>query len=160
MPAKLSDLLPARGRVRPVLRSPIWLYQAGLGGLLGHTFLLLTHRGRKSGRPYRTVLQVVRYDRATGTHVVAAAWGPTSDWFRNIQQTPQVIVRAGGRRVPARAEVLAPDAAARELRWYATHHPIRARGLGRRITGRPFRGAEADIARFATAIPLVALRPR
>jgi deazaflavin-dependent oxidoreductase (nitroreductase family) len=160
MATKLRETLPARGLLRRALRAPIWLYRARLGGLLGHSFLLLTHRGRKSGLPRQTVLEVLRYDRPTGTHIVAAGWGPTSDWFRNIQQTPQVIVRAGGRRVAARAEVLPPDAAARELRWYATHHPIRARGLGRLITGRPFRGAEADIQRFATAIPLVALCPR
>jgi deazaflavin-dependent oxidoreductase (nitroreductase family) len=160
MATKLGATLPVQGLLRRALRAPIWLYRLGLGGLLGHSFLRLTHRGRKTGRPHQTVLEVLRYDRVTGTHIVASGWGPSSDWFRNIQQTPQVIVRAAGRRIPARAEVLAPDAAARELRWYASHHPIRARGLGRLITGHPFRGTEADIQRFATAIPLVALRPR
>src|SRR5215204_4945342 len=44
-----------RGRSRPTgalrlaFRLPIYLYWLGLGQLLGHRFMLLTHRGRRSG---------------------------------------------------------------------------------------------------------------
>jgi hypothetical protein len=42
-----------------MLHAPAWLYAAGWGRLLGHRFLALTHRGRRSGRRYTTVLEVL-----------------------------------------------------------------------------------------------------
>jgi hypothetical protein len=36
-----------------VFRLPLPLYRRGWGGLLGHTFLLLVHAGRKTGKPQR-----------------------------------------------------------------------------------------------------------
>ena len=38
---------------------PIYLYRLDLGRLLGHRFLLLVHRGRKSGLLRETVLEVI-----------------------------------------------------------------------------------------------------
>jgi hypothetical protein len=35
-----------------VFRVPLPLYRAGLGWLLGHTFLLLVHPGRRTGQPH------------------------------------------------------------------------------------------------------------
>lgn len=54
-----------RGLVKRLLRLPALLYERDLGWLLGHRFLLLTHRGRTSGRTYRTVLEVLQFDPAT-----------------------------------------------------------------------------------------------
>jgi deazaflavin-dependent oxidoreductase (nitroreductase family) len=159
MSSYLAQQLPVRGVLRWALRVPIWLYRAHLGRVLGHQFLLLTHRGRKSGRLRQTVLEVVHYNRATRTYVVASGWGVTSDWYRNIQQNPAVTVESGSGRVVAQAVVLPPAQAADELRTYAAHHPFRARELTRLITGTPFRGHPAEIVRLADQIPLVALRP-
>ena len=70
-----------RGRSRPTgalrlaFRLPIYLYRLGLGQLLGHRFMLLTHRGRRSGRVYQTALEVVRYDPSLRETVVASGWG-------------------------------------------------------------------------------------
>jgi deazaflavin-dependent oxidoreductase (nitroreductase family) len=160
MNSKLAETHPVEGLLRRALRAPIWLYRAHLGALLGHTFLLLTHKGRKSGLPRQTVLEVVHYDKATRTHVVASGWGTGSDWYRNVQQTPNVIVRSGGARIPARAEILPADAAERELRWYARNHPFRARELGSLMVGQPFDGSDEAIRRLAHTVPFVALRPR
>src|SRR5207248_4487384 len=38
------------------------LYSAHAGRLLGHRFLLLAHCGRRTGRVYRAVLEVVAWD--------------------------------------------------------------------------------------------------
>jgi deazaflavin-dependent oxidoreductase (nitroreductase family) len=160
MSSYMAQKLPARGALRWALRIPIWLYRLHLGGLLGHQFLLLTHRGRKSGLPHQTVLEVVHYNRATQTYIVAAGWGITADWYRNIQHNPDVTVESGSGRVPTRATILQPQEAAAELRYYAEHHPYRARQITRIITGTPFRGRPAEMARLADTIPLVALRPR
>lgn len=51
---------PPRTRMqRALFRAPILLDRLGLGGLLGHRFLLLTH----TGRPRQVVLEVVAATR-------------------------------------------------------------------------------------------------
>ena len=50
-----------------IFRLPLPLYRAGWGWLfLGRTFLVLTHVGRKSGRPHATAAMVLAEDKATG----------------------------------------------------------------------------------------------
>jgi hypothetical protein len=53
---------PPSGLRRALLRAPIWLYRAGLGGLLGRRVLLLTHIGRSTGRARQVVLEVAARD--------------------------------------------------------------------------------------------------
>jgi deazaflavin-dependent oxidoreductase (nitroreductase family) len=160
MVTKLAERFPVQGVLRWALRAPIGLYRAHLGGLLGHSGLLLTHRGRKTGLPRQTVLEVLHYDPQTHTYVVAAGWGAQTDWLRNIQQTPDVMVESGRERLLARAQILTPDGAEREFRYYIRHHPVRARAMSRLLLGRPFDGADATIQQLARTVPLVALRPR
>jgi hypothetical protein len=63
------------GALRVAFRLPIHLYRHDLGWLMGHRVLLLTHRGRKSGRVRRTPLEVIRYDSVSGESIVVSAWG-------------------------------------------------------------------------------------
>lgn len=89
-----------RGLLRLGLRLPVWLYRLRLGRLLGRRFVMVTHTGRKSGRQHQTVLEVVRYDPATGVVVVASGWGEKADWFRNILKHRRwwsISVTAGSR---------------------------------------------------------------
>jgi hypothetical protein len=65
--------------LRLAFRLPIYLYRLNLGWLLGHRFLLLVHRGRRSGLRRETVLEVVRYNPATKESVVLSAWGERAD---------------------------------------------------------------------------------
>ncbi|MBE3142614.1 MAG: hypothetical protein IMZ61_01640 [Planctomycetes bacterium] len=55
---KLSQITQSspRGLLRLSLRLPILLYKAHLGWVLGDRFLMLTHTGRKSGKPYQEIL--------------------------------------------------------------------------------------------------------
>ena len=89
MRKSLFDLDPSRGLLRFGLRFPVVLYRRHLGWLLGDRFLMLTHIGRKSGQPHQTVLEVVRHDGQTGEYVIASGWRGKSDWYRNLQKTPQ-----------------------------------------------------------------------
>jgi deazaflavin-dependent oxidoreductase (nitroreductase family) len=145
-------------RLRPLLRLPIWLYRAHLGWLLGDRALMLTHRGRKSGLPRQTVLEVVRHDKATGACVIVSGWGEKADWCRNIQQDPRVWVHLGGRRFPARAVRLTEDEATREMAEYARRHPLAYRQLGNLLIGH-LTGTEADYRAMAAGMPMFALRP-
>ena len=94
LPAVLKDRRAWLPRL--VFRSPILLYRVGLGGLLGHQFLLLTHAGRRTGRVHETVLKVLHYDPVTRESIVASAWGTQTDWYRNLQARPALGVRTGG----------------------------------------------------------------
>jgi deazaflavin-dependent oxidoreductase (nitroreductase family) len=44
-------------------------------------FGVVTHRGRRSGRTFRTPVNVFARD---GGYVVALTYGPDSDWVRNV----------------------------------------------------------------------------
>lgn len=67
------------GIAKPLLKAPAAPYAANAGWLLGHRFLLLVHRGRKSGRVYRTVLEVVAWDAASSEAPTASC---STGWSR------------------------------------------------------------------------------
>lgn len=148
-----------RGLLRFLLRLPIWLYRLRAGWLLGGRFLLLEHRGRRTGATHRTVLEVVDHDPASGGYVVAAGWGPQSDWYRNIQHTPAVKVWVGRRRFAAVASILATAEAVTALRSYAGRHPRAFRQLVRVLVGWPVGEPDAACQRMAQQVPLVRLAP-
>lgn len=127
-------------RQRWLVRAPIRLYRAGLGGLLGSRFLLLEHRGRSSGLARQAVLEVVGRPRP-GRFVVVSGMGRRAQWFRNVQAEPRVLVSTGGRRhLAAIATELPPAEAEQALRIYASAHPTaeqRLRGVLEETLGEP-----------------------
>ncbi len=148
-----------RGLLRWLLRLPVWLYRLRLGRLLGRRFVMITHTGRKSGRPHQTVLEVVRHDPATGVVVVASGWGEKADWFRNILKTPAVTVHIGHQRFEAVAARLTVEAAADELCDYAARHPDAFRQLTRMMIGAQSGDETVDCVAMAGVVPLVSLTP-
>src|SRR5690606_23796513 len=132
---------PPSGLKRLVLRIPVLFFTARLGWLLGERFLMLTHTGRRSGKRYQTVVEVVRHDREADTYFVVSGWGERADWYRNIVKTPQVTVRVGGRRFEGTAVPLPEKESDAELRKYAQAHrrlaPALLRLIGYGTTGRP-----------------------
>ncbi len=159
MPGALADTRPPHGLARFAVRLPIWLYRVRLGWLLGDRFLMLTHTGRKSGLPRQVVLEVVHHDKATGAYIIASGWGEKSDWFRNIQKTPQVTVQAGGRRFGAVAVRLSLEEAERELLDYARRHPMAFQELAGLMAGQRLKSTPEDCRLLARSVPLVVLRP-
>jgi deazaflavin-dependent oxidoreductase (nitroreductase family) len=146
------------GLLRLCLRLPVWLYRLRCGWVLKSRFLLLTHIGRQSGLPRQTVLEVVHHDRAPETYVIASGWGKKSDWFRNLQKTPAVVVTVGGRRFAATARCLSGDEAARVLLVYAQQHRRAFRALAKLMVGQRLHGTEQDCRLLARSVPLVALQ--
>lgn len=139
--------------VRPVLaRSPLALYGAGLGGLLGRGLLRLEHRGRVSGKRRYAVLEVVDRPRP-GVLRVVSGLGTDSQWFRNIQAEPKVRVSNGwGPPVPATAHVLAEPEAAQTFERYEAVHPWRWAALERTVREHVPEGST-----LAQALPVVDL---
>ncbi|HEX5503200.1 MAG TPA: nitroreductase family deazaflavin-dependent oxidoreductase [Thermomicrobiales bacterium] len=161
MPTASRRVKPT-GLVRRLLHVPDLLYRWHLGWLLGHRFLLLTHRGRKSGLVRRTVLEVVYYDPATRESVVLSGLGATADWYRNIEAQPATMVQTGRRRYPPRHRLLAPAEAAAVAAEFARRHPLEAR-VAVRVLGRLGWSAGDEHPTWpalAAEIPMVAFRPR
>jgi deazaflavin-dependent oxidoreductase (nitroreductase family) len=151
-----------RSALRAALRVPVLLYRWRLGWLLGHRFLLLVHVGRRSGRHYETVLEVVEYDRALPAAIVMSGWGRSADWYRNVEAAPSCQVRIGRQEWVATTEVL-EDAEALEVfaayehrnRWVA---PIMRRVLSA-LAGWRYDGSTESRRRLVGDLPLVRLRP-
>jgi deazaflavin-dependent oxidoreductase (nitroreductase family) len=69
-------------------------------------FGVVLHRGRRSGRTYRTPVNVFRRgDR----YVIALAYGADSQWVRNVLAAGAVDVEIRGRRVHLTAPQLVHD---------------------------------------------------
>lgn len=118
-----------RGLIRFLFRLPVWLYRLGLGWLLGERFLLINHVGRKSRKPYQTVVEVARRDADAGLYVVASGYGARADWYRNLRHSPETTIQVGRRRLDARAELLSPRESGEEMVAYARRPPAAARNL-------------------------------
>lgn len=147
------------GLLRLAFRLPIHLYRLDLGGLLGHRFLLLAHRGRKSGRVYRTVLEVVRYEPSTREAIVASGWGERSDWFRNLGAHPALEVRTGRERYAPSQRFLTPEEVYAEIVGYERRHPWTVRVVPP-LLGFELDGSEAARRAFAASLRMVAFCPR
>lgn len=147
------------GLLRFGFRLPIVLYRLRLGWLLGHRLVLVAHRGRRSGRWYRTVLEVVERDRQTGTYTVAAGFGPGSDWYRNLRQTPQTRIRVGLREWPVTAVPLSAEQGAALMARYASRYRRVAPRLCR-FLGFEVDGSERDYHEVGRRIPFLRFEPR
>jgi deazaflavin-dependent oxidoreductase (nitroreductase family) len=71
----------------------VFLWRIGLGKWLSiwpegfGKYMVITHRGRKSGKQYRTP---VNYADVHGEIYCAAGFGRNSDWYRNVLTNPHV----------------------------------------------------------------------
>ena len=146
------------GASRLAFRLPIYLYRLDLGWLLGHRFLLLVHRGRKTSLLRQTVLEVVLYDPTIRESVVVSAWGEEADWYRNLQKCPAIEVRTGRESYEPLQRFLSPEEALAALADYERRHPWAARILGW-LFGQPLTGSQRSRRALAESMPLVAFRP-
>jgi deazaflavin-dependent oxidoreductase (nitroreductase family) len=151
------------GAVRAVLKLPVFVYRLHLGFLLGERFLLLEHRGRRSGRTYRAVLEVVRVDREDGEVVVMSGWGRRANWLRNVIAGGALGVQVGRRRFAPEVRLLGVDEASSALAAYERRNRIAAPLIRRvlsRLAGFPYDGSREGRRRIVQELPLVGFRPR
>jgi len=135
---------------------PRLVYSLGLGTVYGRFVLLLTTRGRRSGKARVTPLQ---YERVDGALVVGSARGTESDWYRNLLADPRVEVRAGRTRFTAAAETCTdPARIADFLELRLERHP---RMVGRilRLRGVPSPPSRPDLEAYAAGLAMVTLTP-
>lgn len=137
--------------VRPVLRSP-------LHGVLSWALMLLTFRGRRSGRSYTVPVQ---YAREGSTVIVYAGGSAGKTWWQNLAGGAGVTLRIKGRDLEgyAVAVINDPEAVTDGLRIWLRRFPSSAGRLGvaRDPDGRP---DPQDLARAAERIVIVRVELR
>ena len=141
---------------------PVWLYRHGLGWMLGHRFLLLSHRGRKTGRVRQTVLEVILYNAAARESVVVSAYGTGADWYRNLEKEPALRVQTGRLDYRPSHRLLTGEEAWMAARTFVRQHPLEARlaSLVLRWIGATGDEAPKSAVELIASLPLVGFRPR
>ncbi len=148
--------------LRRLLRAPVVLYDVGAGRLLGHRFLLLTHRGRHSGRSYRTMLEVVDWDPAGGEAIVMAGFGARSNWFLNVVAGGAEEIQIARTRFRPEVRRLDAEEAVRVVAGYERRNRIASpvvRAVLSRLAGFRYDGSSQARRKLAGILPLVAFSP-
>ncbi len=123
--------------------------------------MMLTHVGRRSGREYRTVLEVISFDGTSGEVVVVAGLGRSADWYRNIQAHQPIEVAIGHDRFRPVARDLDEAEAAAALADYERRNWWVAPLIRRMLTwlvGWRYGGSDSA-RRKLVRLPVVAFRP-
>lgn len=145
-----------------LLGLPRAIYGVGAGALLGHRFLLLVHRGRRTGRLHETVLEVLCWRGDVREAVVISGLGPRAQWLRNVAADGAVEVRIARERWPAVARHLQPEEAITVLIDYERRNrPLRPviHRLLSQLSGLPYDGSPIAAEVVVRKLPLVAFRP-
>ena len=130
----------------------------GGGWLLGHTFVLVVHAGRRTGQPHAMTAMVLRYDPATSEVVVCANWGPTSDWIRNIRARPALRVQIGQESFAPQHRFLTDEESFAVAGDFRRRHPHRVR-FAERVLGWGDLRSDGVLRDFVATRPFVAFRP-
>ena len=109
------------------MRVPRPLYRRGWGGMLDHTFLLIAHEGRKTGKRRETVAMALAYDADTREAVVFSAWGPNTEWMRNLRAHPALQVQIGRESYVPEQRFLSEDESVAVVVEFRRRHPWRTR---------------------------------
>lgn len=145
-----------------VLRAPAVLYDWHLGWLLGRRFLRLTHRGRRSGRCYRMMLEVIANDRARHEVFVMVGLGRRAQWYRNVIAGGAVELAIASERFRPDYRELAPAEATAVLGDYERRNRLLApivRAVLGRLVGWRYDGSPAARERLVSERPILAFRP-
>lgn len=147
--------------LKRLLRAPVALYDIGAGAIFGHRFLLLTHRGRRSGRLFRTMLEVVEWNPAVGEAIVMSGFGARSNWYLNVLAGGAVEIRISRSRFRPEIRQLDAEESVRVLTAYERRNRLVApvlRAVLSRLAGFDHDGSQESRRRVVEVLPLIAFR--
>ena len=126
--------------------------------MLDHVFLLIAHEGRKTGKRHETVAMALSYDPETRQVVVCSAWGPNTDWMRNLRAHPALRIQIGRESYTPEQRVLSEDEAVAVGMEFRRRHPWRVR-LFATVLGWGDLSDESAFREFVRARPFESFRP-
>jgi len=100
-----------------------WMLQALSPALV----IVLVHRGRKSGRVFKTPVEIMIDDPERGEFVVAPMWGRHSDWYRNVVAGGLVEVHVRGEQRQVEWRELDESERRAAMDAYRAAHPMYSR---------------------------------
>lgn len=158
-----------RSRLRPPARRlwdavawlPIKADRRGLrwllsGRLIGAPIVILTHRGRRSGRVYRTPIEAITEEREE--IVVTPMRGRRGDWYRNVLAGGLLAVSLRGESFHCAWRELSEAERRTALERYLEDHPLYGKVVLRALA-RLHNLDGPPLAAVAGEIPMLALRP-
>ena len=163
MPARrLVCVTEYRAKPGPVkkwfLHAPAYVYRARLGFVFGKRFLMVEHTGRTSGTRYETVLEVAGRRPDRNEWYSTAGRGPTSDWYRNIEENGADAVWIGTTRYEhPGVRFLDAEESAAVFAVYEAKYPRTAEKL-MSVMGVSYDGTDAGRIDMMRSIPMVAFR--
>jgi hypothetical protein len=108
------------------------------------------------------MLEVVGTNKASGELVVVAGFGPSSDWFQNINAAPAAEIAIESRRFRPEHRILDQTEAAAVLADYERRNRLIApivRMVLTRLVGWRYDGGPDARRRLVRQLPMVAFRP-
>ena len=153
---------PPGGVARGLLALPVWLYRLHLGRLLGTRFVLLTHRGRKTGVVRHVVLEALAFDPVARETFVMAGWGRKTGWLRNVEAGGAVEVQTGRWRYRPEVRIVESADAAAILADYELRNRFAAPIVRRVLSGLlgwRYDGTQAARVRAVRQLQMVGLKP-
>ena len=139
---------------------PVWLHKMGLGGwerLIGAQWMFITTKGRKTGKPRNSMVDVMDYDKATDTYYIEAAYGARADWYKNMQSNPVFEAQVGRRKFKARAGALSTEGASDMLVQFYRPKPAYTRSV-MAMAGMKFKD-EDELRILGKNLTLLAIKP-
>ena len=109
MTAKKQGNYPPGRLLQRLYRFPVYLYTWGLGWMFGKRFVLFQHVGRKSGKHYQTVVEVVEIEKNTSNVIVVAGYGFRTQWYQNLHHMQTTTIQLGKHKFQVRIELLSPE---------------------------------------------------
>jgi deazaflavin-dependent oxidoreductase (nitroreductase family) len=128
----------------------VWLLRHGLMGSLSNEIMVITVRGRKTGRQYSTPIGYLR----DGETIIALSRG--SNWYKNAVAAGRAQVEIQKQTMNVRIEAV-QDQAERE-RIFALYQRERARNFSR-LFGVPVDAPEAELGRALAMRDFVKITP-
>lgn len=154
---KIREPKRPQGLIRWFYRFPLIFFRLGIGRWMGGRFMHLIHTGRVSGLRREAVVEVVEYEAEGDIYYLASGWGERSDWFRNIQKTPEVEAQVGVRKFLGNATVVNSEKAGEIFTYYGQRHPGALQALAR-VMGYRIDANEESYRALGAEIPVVQIK--
>jgi deazaflavin-dependent oxidoreductase (nitroreductase family) len=95
--------------------------------------IVLVHRGRRSGRMFKTPLDALVDDRERGELVIGPMWGEDADWYRNVVAGGLVEVHVRGEAWQVEWEELDEAGRRSAMGTFRKTHPLYSRLIVRML---------------------------
>jgi deazaflavin-dependent oxidoreductase (nitroreductase family) len=125
--------------------------------MFGHALLVVTHVGRRTGRPHRTVLYVQRYDPRSREATVISVWGE-SQWLRNLRHAPATQIDIGLQRYRPEQRFLETDEIFELEKHFRTRHRLIAWARAK-LMGWPWPATDDELRALSAQMRAVAFHP-